>query len=338
MKNTSIWVGIVSFLILLPLFFINYRLTVFETLPHDDYHSVLLYWDGKLPNFHFFAPTCYRFFTFMVAFFWYKCLPFIPLSQTPEGLAIEFVKAKQALAFTAFLCSHLFFCLTWKLVYVRYKKDMLLSLAVATSFLLVSFWMYHHGNDPMYLFYTTLLLYFVERIGVFAVLMLFSVVVNEKIALIFLTYFGLMCFNKVAMSKWIYHLMVSLFTFGLYFVMKLLLKYPGYENQTDLTLFFERVKISIPFIFSIKGFYMNILPLLGLILLSFKLKKENIFKNESVYFSNTIVFLPPIFWMIGVFACSDYGIGRAALLTLPFFILPVTDFLYKANQRLIDTL
>jgi hypothetical protein len=329
-KNFGVW--IVSFIVLMPLLFINYRLTAFNTFPHDDYHSVLLYWDGKLPDFQFFAPTCYRLFYHCIAFFWYKCMPFISLSQLPNTLSVDFIKAKQALAVTSFLFSHLFFWMTWRFVYEKHKLNMVLSLCVASIFLVASLWMYFYGNDPIFLFYTTLMLYCIQKINVFSFLMLFSIIVNEKISLIFLIFFGLICCYKYGFLLWKRHLIVSLFGFGLYFLMRKILNFTGYENQTDLTLLFDRIKMSIPYIFSFKGFYMNILPLFSLIALAHQLKKNHIFKEENIFFHPSIKFLPIIFWCIGVFACSDTGIGRSALFTLPFFILPVAALLQQINK------
>jgi hypothetical protein len=332
MKKISFWIWVVSFIVLLPIFFINYRLTVFNTFPHDDYHSVLLYWDGKLPDFEFFAPTCYRFFYHVVAFFWYKCMPLISLSQTPEGLSTEFIKAKQALAFTSFLFLHLYFWITWRLLYEKYKYDLVTSLGVASIFLMGTLWLHFHGNDPVFLFYTTLLLYFIEKKGIFYLLMLSSVVVNEKISLMFLIFFGMVCLSKSGYQQWKTYFLTSLTALGLYFVMRHFLHFPGYENQTDLTLLWVRIQMSLPYIFSFKGLYINILPLISLIGLSYILKQKQIFSLEKICFHPAIAFLPIIFWGIGVFTCSDTGIGRSALFTLPFFILPVAALLHQLNQ------
>lgn len=92
----------ILFVLLLPLFFINYRLTAFNTVPIDDYVSEILYLDGRFPAFEFYAPTCYRFLYHGSAFIFYKILPFIPLTNFDTEDDLYTLKAVQALAFTAF--------------------------------------------------------------------------------------------------------------------------------------------------------------------------------------------------------------------------------------------
>ncbi len=328
-KNAILFV--VSFILLLPVFFINYRLTAFHTLPFDSYYAFLVAMDGKDPSFEFYAPTGYRMFYLGVAYFFYKYMPFVPLSQIGAGTDFFQIKALQSLAFTSFLFLHLFYFTTFLYVQNKIKKSFILSLATAGVCLLFSLSMYYFGIDPLYLFYTTLLLYFIDNKAVFIPLLLLSVIVNEKISLIFLVFFSITILSKEVRKQSFIGLATSAMALSLYFLMKMILKFPGYEYQTDITSFYDRLIISIPYLASFKGFYINILPLLLLTSVTIAAVKMKVFEHTSLLRHWATGFIPIIFFIFGLHACSDYGIGRAAMHALPFFITPIVFILDKIN-------
>lgn len=321
----------VSFIVLLPIFFINYRLTAFHTLPFDSYYLFILSLDGKEEVFQFYAPTGYRMAYIAVGYFFYKYMPFVPLSQLDAGADFFQIKALQALAFTSFLFLHLFYFTTFLYLRNKIKQSFSMSLAAASILLLLSLSMYHFGVDPVYLFYTTLLLYFIHNKAVFIPLLLCSIVVNEKISLIFLVFFAITVLSKPVRNESYPRLAASILAFGLYFAMKMLLQFPGYEYQTDLTSFYDRMMMSIPYLASFKGFYINILPLLLLTSVALGAVKMKVFEPTSFTRHWATAFLPVIFFVLGMHACSDYGIGRAAMHALPFFIAPVAYMLEKID-------
>jgi len=325
---------VVSFIILLPIFFINYRLTAFHATPFDSYHLFLLAMDGKDDSFQFYAPTGYRLVYISIAYFFYKYMPFLPLSQISAESDFFQVKALQALAFTSFVFLHLFYFITFVFVQNKIIKSFILALAVAGVFISLSLSMYHFGIDPLYLFYTTLLLYFIANKAVFIPLLLFSMVVNEKISLIFLVFFAFTVLSKELRRESYPRLAAAIIAFGLYFFMKMLLKFPGYEYQTDITSFYDRIMISIPYLISFKGFYLNILPLLLLSAIALVAIKMKVLESRSFLKHWAIGLLPVVFFVFGMHACSDYGIGRAAMHALPFFIAPMVIILNKLDPAL----
>ena len=322
-----------SFLVLLPVFFINYRLTAFHTLPFDSYQAFIISMDGQDKAFQFYAPTGYRMLYISVAYLFYKYMPFVSLSQLDAGADFFQVKALQSLAFTSFLFLNLFYCTTFLYVQRKVKKSFILSLAAASVCLLLSLSMYHFGIDPLYLFYTTLLLYFIDNKAVFIPLLLFSIVVNEKISLIFLVFFSIAVLSKGSRSASYLRLAASIAAFALYFLMKIVLKFPGYEYQADVTAFYDRMVISLPYLTSFKGFYLNILPLLLLTSVAICAARMKVLEYTSLLRHRAVIFLPAVFFVLGVHACSDYGIGRAAMHALPFFIAPIACILDKINTN-----
>ncbi len=327
---------LISFLLLLPVFFINYRLTVFHALPFDSYYEFIVAIDGKNAAFEFYAPTGYRLVYIGTAYFFYKLMPFVPLSQLDSGSDFFQIKALQALAFTSFLFLHLFYFTTFLYVQNKIKQSFIFSLATAGLIFLFSLFMYHFGVDPLYLFYTTLLLYFIDKKSVFIPLLLFSIVVNEKISLIFLVFFSITLLSRSIRQATYVRFATAAVAFGSYFLMKMIVKFPGYEYQTDISSFYDRVLMSIPYLISFKGFYVNIFPLILLSSIAIYAAKMQVFMDNSFLKHWATGFIPVVFFIFGVHACSDYSIGRVAMYALPFFIAPIVCLLDKINTRYTD--
>lgn len=334
---TFIGIYFISFIILLPIFFLIYRLTAFDTLPIDPYWEGLLYLDGRLPNFILYSPTCYRFLYHAIAFLFYKTLPLIPFSYFKTDIDIHWLKAVQSLAFTAFIYYHLFLFTAGNIVYRQIRQSIVLTLAVVSIVITLSFFTFFYSIDSLFLFYTTFVIYNLKKFNVFSVLLPFSIIVNEKISLLFTCYF-LLAFLFSYSLKVRKYLIISILSLGLYFLMKQVLNFPGYEYQTDPSMFFKRLAISIPFLLSFKGAYMNILPLTILLSLSLILKRNKIFDAYSLLLNPAIIFMPILFFIIGMHVSSDYGIGRAAMHALPLYIYPLANLLdLELNKVLVPT-
>lgn len=332
----NILVYIISFVLLLPVFFINYRILAFNTLPFDDYYSFILDMDGKLDSFSFSSPQGYRFLFYSFGYIFYKILPFVELSQLEQHASgFHYYKALQALSFVSFFCLHHYFFLCYLLVKNRISPSPVLSLATAFVCLVLSFQVYFFAIDALYLFYVTLMIYYLNKPGIFIPLMLFSFLANEKICILFLLFFlvNQVTGNKMRSNKT--YLFFSLLTLILYLVEKKILGFPGYDYQTDLSLFWTRITISLPYIFSIKGFYLNLVPLIILTLISWTAWKSDYFSADktAIHHSVSILILPYLFFILGMFACSDYSIGRVSFHTFPFFIVPLAFLIDKFNLK-----
>jgi hypothetical protein len=116
----------------------------------------------------------------------------------------------------------------------------------------------------------------------------------------------------------------------LYFAERYFLKFPGYEYQTDFSQFWNRISTSLPYIFSFKGIYVNLLPLATLVCIGVLSYQTGFFKSgkDTAFTSLTILALPFLFFILGMFTCSDYGIGRVTFHTFPLFI-PQVIYLLK---------
>ncbi|MCC6723076.1 MAG: hypothetical protein IT258_01105 [Saprospiraceae bacterium] len=325
-----------SLLLFIPFFFIALRLTAFHTVPFDDYTSFILSMDGKMPAFEFYSPQGYRWLYFAMGFVAYKVLPLIDFTNLDISSNLDELRANQALVFISFLFLHFFFFVNYLIIKNRLFKPITHAIAVGLIIWLFAFPISFYGIDPLTLSYTSLLLLCLGKPKIFVPLLICSVFVNEKIGLLFLSYFGISLLFQKKDKKLIINSLAALTTVSLYFLERAIFQFPGYENQTDVSLVFERVQLSIPFLSGMKGFYMNWLPLLLLTAISVVAWKNGIFTTENPLAGKAILCLPPLFFMLGVFACSDYGIGRASLHTIPFFTVPVSQLLEKFNLKLSE--
>jgi len=311
-----------SLLLFLPLLFIIIRLTIFETLPFDSYYLFVLSLGGVTEGFEWFSPTGYRWGYIIPSYLLYEYLPLIPLSKYDLESSLEKIKALQALAVVSFVSLHLFFNMTvWYLNKIC-EKDFILS--ITTSFVVVFLVLFHNllGADPMTLAYTLFLLCLIKSRIWFGLFLVFSILINEKICILFFLFFLLnLVFSRD--SRMLEKVFVSFFALLLYFFERFLLNFPGYENQTDITLLFERILISFEHMDSFKGFFLNLFPLIMLVIIGFLTTSNRVFSRENIFMSDSLIVFPFLVYFLAMFTCSDYSMGRITMHVLPFYILPI---------------
>jgi hypothetical protein len=189
-----------------------------------------------------------------------------------------------------------------------------------------------YSVDAITLAWTSLALLCINKLKWHAAIVLLSVFVNEKIPLLFAAYFSMIALFDRQQSGWQPRLGFALLAVSIYFAERWLLDFPGYEYQTQPGQFFERVRLSIPFLFSIKGLYMNFLPLALLMGIAIGGWKMRIF-GVGYFQSVAIAGLPVVFFGLGIFACSNYGIGRICLHSLPFFVVTLILLMEQFEKR-----
>jgi hypothetical protein len=321
-----------AFLALLyPLFFIVLRLTAFGTLPFDNYTDPVLHLAGAMPEFQPYAPTCYRFLYIYTGYFFYLFQPEVILSNVP-ALAMQPQKyaALQALAAASFFY---LFCFVL-VIYHHLCSSLLLSavqaIAVSLVAALLALQMAFYGADPSYLFYIALLLHcHQQKSPLFGPLMLLSFLVNEKIGLVSLAFWGLQFLFQPERKQYLAGIGFSLGSILLYFAMRSVLAYPGYENQTNILLLPERLAMSWAHLNHVKGWYVNLLPLALLLIPGWYLLKKSGFADKRAM---PFLLLPMFTFALGCFACSDYSIGRVAMHAMPFLIFPVARHLRAGSE------
>ncbi len=328
---------LISLFLLLPFFFINYRLTAFHTFPFDHYYEYVLALSGSLDRSFIDAPGGYRIVYYGTAYIFYKILPLIPLSKLPleGGGLLEEAKALQALAFTSYLFLHAFFYTTFLLIRINMRRSLVVAIGMASLTLLLSLFAYPHGADPSCLFYLTLCLFFIKKYKIFYALLLFSPFVNEKISMIFVMFFFISLCYKSSRSISMVPFVISCLSFFVYLSIRKIVALPLgiYGFQTDLSQLLPRLAISWPYLATVKGVYMNWLPFS--ILCSFAILglRLNVFNRNTFMTHPAICFIPGCLFIIGLLTCTDFNIGRVAMHALPFYSVPIMLILERLDTE-----
>jgi hypothetical protein len=291
-------------------FFEIYRILVFDTTPHDSYHIILGYWTGTHTIDQMWSPTFYRFGYTLIAYLFYEIIPFtLPLSKANLNIDLH---GMQSLAFASTLSLIGFLLITYLYLTKKLLIDKLNSIFLTFLFYLFAKQVCFFGVDSFTLAYTVLIIYFLDSRW-YVLFLSFSFLMNEKIPLLFMSYFGLSIFlnNNKKDSYWPF--VISCNSLIFYFIMKSLIGLPGFEFQTDLLQYPQRFKESLKYIITFKGLYMNNLSLLFLILIGLLIRDSKI----KVIFITICI----SFFVLGLCLSAQYTIGRYAVHALPLFLL-----------------
>ncbi len=176
-------------LLSVPLFFSIYRDAAFNTAPRDDYGPYLQSIagaGGKVPG----APMTYRLFSVLVAVPFSYVLPLYRFTNLP-AVDPNYLKAPEAISVTSWLsllAMAAVICVT-----CRDKAGATRKSAFLVALLALFFAQFTGVTtiDPIALLIISVLVYSLDRIKLFAPLMLISVGFNEKIAFLFVIVFDL---------------------------------------------------------------------------------------------------------------------------------------------------
>jgi hypothetical protein len=313
----------------IPVFFVLFRMVAFSTVPIDDYTSPVLWLDCKLPYFEPWSPTCYRFGYLLSGYVWYKLIPLLPLSnfsQSPFDTAT--LRALQGVTLASFHYLLAFIVCVYYFVRKKLNTSGLeaFTVSVITGVLLLN--MDFYGIDNFYLFLAMLLLININKLAVFAPLMLVSPLLIEKISLFFFIYFTLLIALERKYSQYSIHLLLSFIAFCLYFLIRMWLQFPGHEYQTDITQFPHRLALAFQSMINIKGIYMNLLPT-ALCLFFIHSSKKNLVLHPSLdwvgNYATLTTFVIALF-ILGCFVSSHRDIGRNTMHVLPFLVPYIFHF------------
>jgi hypothetical protein len=326
-------VGLCCFLITIPTFFEIYRTLVFGTVPYDSYQTIIQYYNSDVPYSEMWSPTFYRFAYNYLSFFFSKTLPLLRFSKsdaTDANLAIF-----QGLAVTSYLFHWLFGLLAYYFLKVSKGFSTLVAAMVSIIALQMLNFSAFFGSDPLSICYILLLLLWVSRKWVFAMGLLFSIVVNEKVGPIFFVYGLSHLFWGVSTQRrpYIWIMGCSVATMLAYLAMKKAIPLPGFEFQTDLLQYPSRFVESIRFLFTPKGLFMNGLPLAFFVGLSW-IGHRYCRKSPHDFSFLILLSIPVVLLIWGMCISMQYTIGRLVMHALPMYLVAMAAILEKySNQK-----
>jgi hypothetical protein len=302
-------------------FFQIYRIYLFNTLPHDAYHTIVDYWLGNVGMDKMWSPTFYRVLYGYSASLIYKYgLNPIILSNIDAEVSSHVVRLYFSLSIVAaaFILMHLLS------VYIYFKDCYSRSSAMLLTFiasLLLNFSAFF-GIDAMTICWLFWLLVSKDKLVYFIPLIFVSFLVNEKVCVLSLIYFGtLVIYQKGYMVNFI----LSALSCFLFFLLVKAIPLPGYEEQKSVFSFFYYIPFGINYLFTAKGIFLNLIPLIIFLYLGY-LK----------YITDKINFLScglPTIFMIALGLSyagnpsldGEYVIGRYMMHLLPFYYYTIID-------------
>ena len=318
----------------IPIFFQTYQGALkYHTSrdPYENYVLHLLHGTPRLPG----APYAYRLFSVAIAIPFYY-LPPIKFSNLPENITTTYIKAVQALS----IVSYLSIIFTAVIIYIlsrrRLKQSFLSSIVVALISILFSGFISKAGVDPIGIFIIALLLLVIEKPIFFLVLIIASVGFNEKIPLTFLLFFltrFVYCMvksNESFKRRYLFYLGATSLALCLYILVRIFIKIPGEEHQTDIFAWGANFVHTARFSFSLKGIYLNIVPILILAIIYFlRYRTFNDSKTNTFPFFSTDILIPVGLFFMACLADVTYNTGRIVMYSYPIFLVHLAFFLDK---------
>ena len=309
--------GLSAFLLAtIPMFFEIYRGAAFNTLPRDDYAPYLLALagqGGEIPV----APYAYRVLSIAAAIPFYFLLPAYTFTNLPAADP-AWLKATQALSFVSYVSIVMTAWTIYRIARQRLKADRASSVIAGLLSFLLSNFVTKAGIDPIAILVISLLVLHVGNPVVFGALVVTSILVNEKIPILFatiLTFRALWARAQRGRFTLYPQLGAAWGSVIGYFAMIGLLRIPGNEKQTTPALLLDNVQSSFVYSLSIKGLVLNALPVLLVTVLAILAVRSRSRAVEVADVSGVIVLL-----ILAVVADVQFNMGRIVMYSYPLYL------------------
>ena len=310
-------------LILHPVALILFRLMIFNTFPRDDYAPMLLWWLGEAGGTAPQSPYGYRLLSVLSAAPFYHLLPPFTLTNLPGGLSAEYVKATAALAASSFVALVASAALAYRLAVDRFRLGRPEGAFAAMFIVVVQLYAAPFSVDPHAIFVVILALYFIDRIVVFTAILIASVIVNEKIAIVFAVWLTIRCaLGSAALlgRQWIAAVTAVL----AYAALLALVRMPGHGEQLDPTAYLPTVLQNIAASVTPRGLVFNIVPcvlLLGAVAWSWRSLAG---RRDRIYGPLDLLVIPALAG-VALALTQFYQVGRVVAHGAPLFIWPLAQ-------------
>ncbi|MCB0685739.1 MAG: hypothetical protein KDC53_04420 [Saprospiraceae bacterium] len=319
-KQYSFLILLAGSIIIPPLFFIIYRLIAYQAMPIDAYWQYILYYLDNNPSFHPYAPFVYRPIYPLIGTLVYQIIPLITFSE-PTSFSPEQLKAIESLALINAICIYLIGVVT---IWILQENKLTNKSFALTSGILAASLMFYtafFGIDPFAFLFTIILMKFENNRSIFIPSILFSVAISEKICFVFFVYFLLkyLATHKIDFVS----LFTIVFTMILYVFLRKWGPYGGHEEQINISAFKDSFTNSLTYLMTIKGLYINVLPMAILLFFFFFSKKD----------IPGLWTFPLVLFFIGLTMNMAFNIGRLVLHALPFFIPSIYQTVERLSTR-----
>ncbi len=328
--------------VLLPFFFVIYWLTLFGTIPGDEYARFLLGLLGLPGGAIPVAPAGYRALSVLAAVPFYFSLPPLPLATAPAGMAPNLVQATAALAFLSYLSLTGTMYAAYRLARDRAGQDAGAALLAAALLFVLCWYSQFYALDPLAILLVTLGLYLLPNRYGFALLLLSAPIINEKIAIVFALWLTFRCIastaDREALSfQWATAMAAMLLYTGLIAFGHL----PGTSYHLEPGSYLETLRSNFAAQLSPSGLVLNVLPitvLLGLGLIGHlggRRRNPPSLPAAVALFRPIDLLMIPAMVVVGTAIELEleptqlFQIGRIVMHAAPLFVIPAAAVLFR---------
>jgi hypothetical protein len=317
------WTALLA-LILHPLGVMLFRLMIFDTLPRDDYAPMLLWWLGAPGAVPPISPYGYRALSMFAAVPFYHLLPPFALTNLPGNLTGEYVRATAALAAVSFVALTASAVMAYRLTVDRFGLGRPEAILAALFVLVAQLYASPFGVDPLAICVVVLALYFVERGSAFAVILIASVIVNEKVAILFVLWLTIRCVlraedRRLLGPQWL----ASVAAIVVYGALLAVVRLPGHGEQLEPGVYFPTLLQNVvASVTTTRGLVFNVVPcalLLGLVAWSWRSLG---WQRHRIY-SRLDLLVVPALAGVALILTQYFQVGRIVAHGAPLFIWPV---------------
>ncbi|GAC1341956.1 MAG: hypothetical protein NVSMB18_15090 [Acetobacteraceae bacterium] len=297
------------------MFFMIYRLSVFNTVPRDDYAPFLLWLLGQPGGVFPESPYGFRVLSMLAAAPFYYVLPDIPLTNTPAGLSGPYLRATAALAAVAFLA----WIASAMLAYAAARRAGLEPrdgiLASGLAFALMGY-VQITAIDPLAVALIAAGVWSVNRRWAFAVLLAISVPLNEKVPLVLAAWLVMRCvMSREDRATLGWQAAAAALALGAYVAMVKLLHLPGNAYQVDPGHYPATLRENVLAYMTARGLVLNVAPILLLSALALLGRPSGLFRRADAL-------VIPGLAVVALLLTHLFQAGRIVMHAAPIFVVP----------------
>jgi hypothetical protein len=309
-------------LVTYPVFFVLYRLMIFQTVPRDDYAPYLLWMvgapGGALPG----SPYIYRYLSIVLLWPIYHLLPVFHLTNIPTSVSVPYQRATAALA----MLSDVSVVAATVVVFETARGLGKTALVPTLSALLVyaGCWFTQIvGIDPVTVFGVAIVVALLLRADRYFLLLIPLVFVNEKIAIVAFLFLAVRCVTGARdRTRMRVKLAISMLALLVYGMAVFAVHASGNEYQLTPSGYLGNIAMNIAVNLSLRGLLLSWAPV-ALVLLLALIGTED--PGGRGIFSRRDGLLVPLLVIVGLTLTEDFQVGRIVMMAIPLYAIPAAE-------------
>ena len=304
-----------------PVFFVLYRIMIFQTVPRDDYAPYLLWIIGAPGGALAGSPYIYRYLSLLPAWPLYHLLPVFRLTNIPATLSIPYQRATAALAMLSDIAAIASAVLTFDIA-KRIGKTTLVAILSATLVYGGCWFTQIEGIDTVTIFGVVLVVALLRAHDRYFITLVVLAFVNEKIAIIAFLFLLIRCATSTEDWNLLHRkLAISALALVTYAGAVWFIHAGGNAYQLTpsgyLPNFINNIEVNLSF----RGILLSWAPS-GLLLVLALIGSHD---YQPGSFRRRDAFLVPALIVVALTLTEDFQVGRVVMMSIPLFAIPAAE-------------